>query len=415
MRRLPENCQLTALLTRDAVTAGFMDDLAQTLVAFHTAQAPPSRHVGTLQQVQSDWQENFAQTRNDVGHTLSSRRYGLLQQAVTTFMSRHALWFEERVSQGRIRDCHGDLRAEHIYVQDGTIYIIDCIEFNTQFRFIDVASEVAFLSMDLERLGFPQLANAFVRSYVEHAQDVTLYRLLDFYRCYRAYVRGKVASIRLHERPPPQTRVAAQQEAEHYFRLAEQYARRLTRPVVIITTGLIGSGKSSIAAALAAALDLQSASSDVVRKTHAGLSPQTPHHVAYGTDLYSPAASHATYAILTERAQQALERGESIILDAAFSRHEDRHRIATLAQARGADFFVVECWAPVPVLQERLGQRAQATNVISDGRLDIFAEFQRHYEPVQASEGTHHVRLDTQQPLEVCVRQALAALQEERP
>jgi predicted kinase len=415
MRRLPEHCQLTALLARDAVPAGCMDDLAQTLVSFHTAHAPPARQVGTLQQVQSDWQENFVQTRCDVGHTLSSRRYDLLQQAVTTFMTRQARWFEERVSQGRIRDCHGDLRAEHIYVQDGTIHIIDCIEFNAQFRFIDVASELAFLSMDLERLGFQPLANAFVRSYVEHAQDVTLYRLLDFYRCYRAYVRGKVASIRLHERPPPQTRVASQQEAEHYFRLAEQYARRLTRPLVIITTGLIGSGKSSIAAALAAALDLQSVSSDVVRKTHAGLTPQTPHHVAYGTGLYSPAASQATYAILTEHAQQALERGESVILDAAFSRHEDRCRIGTLAQAHGADFFVLECWAPVSVLHERLGQRAQTAQVISDGRPDIFAEFQRHYEPVQASAGAHHVRLDTRQPLEVCVRQALAALQEERP
>jgi predicted kinase len=185
--------------------------------------------------------------------------------------------------------------------------------------------------------------------------------------------------------------------------------------VVIITTGLIGSGKSSIAAAIAAALGLQSASSDVVRKTHAGLAPQTPHHVAYGTDLYSPAASHETYAILAERAQQAVERGESIILDAAFSRQEDRRRISALAQARGADFFVLECCAPVPVLQERLRQRAQATQVISDGRLEIFAEFQRHYEPVQASAGMHHVRLDTQQPFDVCVRQALAALQEERP
>jgi aminoglycoside phosphotransferase family enzyme/predicted kinase len=415
MRRLPEHCQLTALLARDAAAAQFMNDLAHTLVSFHTAHAPPSRQVGTLQQVQRDWQENFVQTRSDVGHTLSSRRYDLLQHAVTTFMSRHARWFEERVSQGRIRDCHGDLRAEHIYVQDGMIQIIDCIEFNAHFRYIDVASEVAFLSMDLERLGFQPSANAFVRSYVAHAHDLTLYRLLDFYRCYRAYVRGKVASIRWRDRPAPQIQVVAQQEAEHYFRLAEQYARRLTRPVVIITTGLIGSGKSSIAAALAAALDLQNASSDIVRKTRAGLSPQTPHHVAYGTDLYSPAASHVTYAILTERAQQALERGESIILDAAFSRHEDRRRIGTLAQASGADFFVVECWAPVPVLQERLEQRAQATDVISDGRLDILAEFQRHYEPVQASDGTPHVRLDTQQPLEVCVQQALAALQEERP
>jgi predicted kinase len=392
-----------------------MHDLAQTLASFHTAHTPPSRHAGTLRQVQSDWQENFVQTLNDVGQTLAAHRYDLLQQAVTAFMSRHALWFAERVSQGRIRDCHGDLRAEHIYVQDGTIHIIDCIEFNSRFRFIDVASEVAFLSMDLVRLGYPQYANAFVRSYVEHTADLTLYRLLDFYRCYRAYVRGKVASIRLHEGPPPETRAMVLQEAEDAFRLAEQYARRLTRPVVIITTGLIGSGKSSIAAAIAAALGLQSASSDVVRKTHAGLAPQTSHHVAYGTDLYSPAASHETYAILAERVRQALEHGESIILDAAFPRQEDRRHIGALAQARGADFFVLECRAPVPVLQERLRQRAQATQVISDGRLDIFSDFQRHYEPVQASAGMHHVRLETQQPFDVCVRQALAALQEERP
>jgi hypothetical protein len=416
MRRLPADCTLEALLKRHALAPQAMDALARLLVAFHRTHAPPgpAGRFGTLAQVQHDWQENFAQTADCIGHTLPQTAYTAIQQAVTTFTTRHAAWFAQRVQERRIRDCHGDLRAEHIYLENSQIRIVDCIEFNNRFRFIDVASEVAFLAMDLDRLGYPTVAHAFVRAYVQHSADVSLYRLLDFYCCYRAYVRGKVAGIRLHEAPALQERPGIQREAAHCFTLAARYAARLTRPLLLITTGLIGSGKSHLATGVAAALDLSVFSSDRLRKEQAGLEAETPQRVAYGTGIYSAARSRKTYAALADLARQALRQGQSVVLDASFARRAERQRMATLARQVGADFFVLECWAPETVLRDRLAQRERVPGTISDGRWDIFPQFLRHYEPVQTSEAGEHVRLDTTQSSAGCVQQALAAIYEGR-
>jgi aminoglycoside phosphotransferase family enzyme len=182
MRRLPGNRSLDILLQQGQVTPETIEAIAQRLVVFHTEHPLPRTcaSCGTLEQVKADWDENFAQTADAVGHSLSPSTYMAIRHAVTTFTSRHADWFVQRVQDERIRDCHGDLRAEHIYFESGQMQIIDCIEFNQRFRFIDVSSEVAFLAVDLERLGFPAMAYRFVRAYVQYSTDVSIYRLWIF-------------------------------------------------------------------------------------------------------------------------------------------------------------------------------------------------------------------------------------------
>jgi predicted kinase len=143
----------------------------------------------------------------------------------------------------------------------------------------------------------------------------------------------------LQEALPAAERPALQHAAEGYFNLARRYAARLTRPLLLITTGLIGSGKSSVAAGVAAALDLLLCSSDRVRKEQAGLTPETPQRVAYGTGLYSTAGNQRTYNALADLAQQALAHGQGVLLDASFARQAERQRVAALAQAAGAEFF----------------------------------------------------------------------------
>jgi aminoglycoside phosphotransferase family enzyme/predicted kinase len=417
MRRLPDDRSLEALLQRGAVAPSTMHSLAQRLAAFHAGQPLPASAAsyGTLDQVRADWEENFAQTAPPRGQALSQQLYGRIQEAVTTFMARHAAWFEQRVQQDRIRDCHGDLRAEHIYLEPGQVQIIDCIEFNRRFRYIDVASEVAFLAIDLERLGAPALAHRFVQAYVEYAGDLALYRLLDFYCCYRAYVRGKVASIRLQEGSPAAQHAALRRQAEAYFTLAARYAERLTRPLLLLTTGLIASGKSTVAAGLAAALDLRLYSSDRLRKELAGVTPETSQQAAYRAGVYSAAMTRRTYEALAERARQALAQGHSVVLDASFAKRAERRRLEALAREMGAECCVLECWAPEAVLRQRLRARERGPGTISDAREEILAPFQRDYEPVQADETASHLRLDTTQPPEACVRQALAAIHERRP
>jgi predicted kinase len=361
-----------------------------------------------------DWEENFTQTAACIGHTLSDQTYGQIRQAVTAFMGRRAEWFSQRAQAGRIRDCHGDLRAEHIYVEPGQLQMIDCIEFNQRFRFIDVCSEVAFLAVDLERLGAQAFAHQFVRAYVQHSNDVAMYRLLDFYRCYRAYVRGKVTSILLQASPPAERRSQLQRRAESYFTRAARYAERLTRPLLLLTMGLIASGKSTVADGIATALDLQLISSDRVRKELVGVEPATSQQSAYGTGLYSAAMTQRTYGALAERARQLLSRGESVVLDASFAKRAERQRMAALAQEMKAECCVLECWAPEAVLRARLRARQGSSTSISDAREPILSPFRRDYEPMQTTEPMSWARLDTTESVDACIQQGLAAIQEQR-
>jgi aminoglycoside phosphotransferase family enzyme/predicted kinase len=415
MRRLPTNSSLQALLQQDAVTPEMIQALTRRLVTFHADHpiALSSEPYGTWERVMVDWEENFVQTVGSIGRTLSRQTYLQIQQAVTTFMTRHQGWFAQRVRDGHIRDCHGDLRAEHIYFEPDQLQIIDCIEFNHRFRFIDVTSEVAFLAVDLERLGAAALARHFVRDYVQHSGDVSMYRLLDFYCCYRAYVRGKVTAIRLQADPPLELRALLQRRAESYFTLAAQYAGRLSRPCLLVMTGLIASGKSTVAQEIAAALDLELFSSDRLRKELAGIPPETSQRAAYGADLYSAAMTQQTYDALAMRARQALGRGCSVILDASFAKRKARQRMAALAQELQARYCVLECWASEATLRERLRAREHMSTSISDAREWLLSQFQRDYEPVQVDEAAYCVRLDTTQGLHQCVQQALASIQEQ--
>jgi aminoglycoside phosphotransferase family enzyme/predicted kinase len=417
MRRLPEDATLYEYLQHQGAPLDTMRLLARKLATFHAAHPAPKASIpyGSRERVMADWQENFAQTIDVVGHTLSRESYHRIEQSVGVFLMQRAAWFGQRIEDGHIRDCHGDLRAEHIYLEGNQVQIIDCIEFNPQFRYIDAASEIAFLAMDLERLGFSAHADVFVRAYVAAVGDVTLYRLLDFYRCYRAYVRGKVRSFLWrdagHRRDHAHRLL---HEAQTYFDLAARYAQRLTRPILVMTTGLIGSGKSTIAQGVAEALGLELYRSDQIRKTRAGLTPDTPQRVAYGTGLYSASVSEQTYEALAVLARDALQRGASVIVDAAFSKQAQRLQFHDLAQAAGADCYLLECLVPEETLRARLQRRMQTPGVISDGRLEILPQFKQSYEPVQNIGKMAHIRLDATQPIAQCVQHALSTIQEAR-
>jgi predicted kinase len=242
-----------------------------------------------------------------------------------------------------------------------------------------------------------------------------MYRLLDFYCCYRAYVRGKVTSIRLQASPSSELRTSLQHRAECYFALAADYAERLTRPFLLLMTGLIASGKSTVAQGIATALDVHLLSSDHLRKAMAGVAPETSQRSAYGAGLYSAATTQRTYDALVDLARQALTRGDSVILDASFAKRAERQRVAALAQEMNAWCCVLACWAPQASLRARLRARERLPASVSDAREEILSPFQRDYEPMQADEGICWVRLDTTQSIERCVQQALAAIHEQRP
>jgi uncharacterized protein len=241
MRRLPESGMLPALLERGSADERLMRRLADHLAEFHARAAAGSgvdEHA-TPAALCANWLENFDQTEHFVGRTIDPALRDEVRAFVDDFVVRQRELLERRLREGRIRDGHGDLHAGSVCVMGRRLYLFDCIEFNARFRCADVASEVAFLAMDLDHLGRADLSSTFVDAYVRCSRDEQLMAVLDFYKCYRAYVRGKVLSFRLEE--PDLASAESEQltrAASAYFELAATYARRPVAPLLLLTMGL---------------------------------------------------------------------------------------------------------------------------------------------------------------------------------
>lgn len=229
MKRLPQEKMLRKLLEENKVDSELIDGIAKTIAEFHSKAETNSRinQFGSLTIIEVNWKENFEQTEEYIGRTLLAEEFKLIRGKIEEFMKRNVPLFEKRIADDRIRDCHGDIHSNNIFATD-RIYIFDAIEFNDRIRYSDVTADVAFLAMDLDFRGRADLSNFFVEKYVEYSGDQELMRLLPFYKCYRAYVRGKVVSFELKDpNVRSKEKSAAQKEAKAYFELATTYARRL--------------------------------------------------------------------------------------------------------------------------------------------------------------------------------------------
>ncbi len=233
MKRMPQERMMSRLLEEGNVSSSVVDKIAKILSDFHSRAAASTEIsvYGSVEAVRTNWEENFQQTQQFVGRALSKTKYETIQSRIRDFLERHKSFFEQRIRDRRIRDCHGDIHSGNIFVAE-EIYIFDAIEFNQRFRYSDVTSDVAFLAMDLDFKGHPQLSEFFTLKYAEYSGDDDMGRLLPFYKCYRAYVRGKVASFRLQDPNTKESDVGSVlKEAQAYFRLAYVYSETLqTKP-----------------------------------------------------------------------------------------------------------------------------------------------------------------------------------------
>jgi aminoglycoside phosphotransferase family enzyme len=225
MKQLPQDRMMDVLLPRGQVTPEMVARVAEKLVGFHQEAETNQRIAafGRLDVIRHNCDENFAQTEKYIGLTIPKAKYERIKGYTGNFIKSNASLFEKRVREGRIRDCHGDLHAAHVcFIDDICIY--DCIEFNDRFRYSDVASEVAFLAMDLDRYQQASLSRHLVNTYVGLSHDEELLKLLNFYKCYRAYVRGKVESFKLDDPYiPEEEKAKVLTAAQSYFQLAESY------------------------------------------------------------------------------------------------------------------------------------------------------------------------------------------------
>ncbi|MFC2068320.1 AAA family ATPase [Chloroflexota bacterium] len=411
MRRLPREAMMDVLLAQNQVSLPMVETIAHKLVEFHQ-QAETSTAIsafGKLNNITQNTEENFNQTEKYVGNTISTEKYKSIREYTDSFIRENGQLFLRRIARGRIRDGHGDLHAAHICFSND-ICIYDCIEFNDRFRYCDVASEIAFLAMDLDLYGRADLSHYFVDAYIDMSQDSDITKLLKFYKCYRAYVRGKVESFKLDDPYISQAeKRAIGDTAVSYFNLADSYAE--PRPNLFITAGLVGTGKSTFAQALAKQLGLAIISSDTTRK-QLGAMPLTEHRFEeFGTGIYSAEFSRKTYDKMFTEARHILEVGGSVIIDASFANGEERLRARVLAEKMDAGFFILECTLDEKNVKQRLTQRLNNPSSISDGRWEIYELQKSQFDSVVRELPTHnvanHVIIDTSIPVNDILKQVL--------
>ncbi len=226
MKRLSEEKMLYRLLENRQATRELMQRIGRHLSEVYSSIESNDEAMvyGSLDTIFTNVKENFDQTLPYVGGPVSKETYDAIKAWSMDFMESNTGLFEERLNRGHIKDCHGDLHAQHICVEDQGIVIFDCIEFNKRFRFGDVASDIAFLSMDLDYGGYSQFSRAFVDAYREASADKGLDAVLRFYKVYRAYVRAKVTSFLLDDNNLDRIqRQKAFERARSYYDLALSY------------------------------------------------------------------------------------------------------------------------------------------------------------------------------------------------
>jgi hypothetical protein len=397
MRRLPAERALAALLDDPSFDGPVvMRRLAAHLAAFHAAA--PTAGGGGPEALQAAWRENLAGVRPMVGSLLTAADLGVLEDFGGTYVVHHDAVLRARVALGHIRDAHGDLRLDHVYVLDTALpaladapavpagfQVVDCIEFAPAFRAVDVAADLSFLMMELESSGRADLARALVDGYAEAADDGLVPALAPFHACHRAIVRGKVEGLAAADAAiDADARRAAEARARGFFALAGRFAWRCGDPVVIACAGLSGTGKSAVAGLIGEATAFTVVSSDVVRR-RAGA---TPH--------YDPAARAAVYARLRDEVDRALVARESLVVDATFLSRAERDALARVVHGYGRRHVFVACEADEAAVKRRLDARG-ATSV-SDARFDVYLAQKAEHDPFAADEPVLH--LDTARPLD---------------
>ncbi|PSQ97238.1 MAG: hypothetical protein BRD55_02835 [Bacteroidetes bacterium SW_9_63_38] len=396
MHYLPPEHFLDAQLDRGDAGADAIDRVAQTLCRFYKAQSTSAEiaESGWVDRLRDGMMSNFEQTTDHVGTFLSRPACEALRYYTDRFFDQNAALLHRRRAGGLIVDGHGDLRLEHVHLTDDHVCIYDCIEFNDELRHLDIANDIAFLAMDLDLHGRPALGRRLVSQVAETMGDPEIDRLIDFYKCSRTHVRGKVEGIRARaEEVPPQERLESRMRAQRHYQWGLRYAVAGTGPFVIVMFGRSGTGKSTQASALAEALGWAHLASDRIRKTLAGVPLHQRTDAAERTDLYSDRMSDRTYRTLQRR---AVERGRNLqgtVLDATYSDPDRRDTLRTALRSADIPYAFVELTAPDDVLRERLATRDAASATASDARADDFEMLNDRYQVPTALEDPFHVRV----------------------
>ena len=396
MRRLPAAVSLDRLLLEGNLDLAWIPRIIEHLSAFFHSAKPTSL---SPEQYLNRFESHIRDNHEVLAGTGGPHRVARITGAQLQFLTLHPSVLTQRVASGRVIDGHGDLRAEHIYLDKQPV-VIDCIEFNPELRQVDIAAELGFLQVECDALQAFGVGKEIASSCLGRLHDHPSAELREFYKCYRACVRAKVAALRAGS-----GQQGATDSVQRYLELAEGYCQHFTRPLLVIVRGLMGTGKSTLATALSERLGAAHFSTDAIRREIFGPSERP---AAYGEENYAAANRRRVYDLMLRHADEALQDRRSVILDGTFLKEDHRLAAAALAAQQGAVNLIIECQCPDHIARQRIDQRRSASN--SEARAEL-----HHQQRQEEEQHTFEVRLrriDTTRPFEVTVREAIDALRQ---
>jgi len=352
MKEIPQKYSLKELVKKGKIREREIQKIAKKIFYFHQmAQTSPEiDEYGKIKLIKKNWEENFEQTKPFLREILNENLYSFIKKEIENFLKKEKLLFLKRIKEKKIKDTHGDLHSENIFVTPKGIYIIDCVEFTKRFRYQDIVSDIAFLAMDLDFLERKDLSEFFVQKYNFYLNDKDLFKILPFYKCYRAYIRAKVGCLSL-----PKADLFSIQK---YFSLAFKYAFELSKrkPLLLVIFGQIGTGKTYLAKHLANTIGAKLLRSDIIRKKMLGI-PLFSHPKKNLEKIYSQKVTYKVYQKMLSEGLKAWKKGEFVILDATFSKEFYRKKVIEMTKKEKVPYFFIQCHASEKKILERLKER----------------------------------------------------------
>jgi aminoglycoside phosphotransferase family enzyme/predicted kinase len=395
MRQFPQEQLLGAVQARGELSADHIDALARQIAHFHqiTPSVPQDHPLCSPEAIMAPLRQNFEQIRPLLKDKADLQQLDALEAWSETSFNRLQPLLAKRAGNGSIRECHGDIHLGNATLLDGEVVLFDCIEFNEPFRLIDIASDVAFLAMDLEDRGLKPLSRRLINGWLELTGDYDSVDLLNLYKSYRALVRAKVSLFRLSQEEDAVQRAVVLRQYRRYADLAESYSAIPSR-FLAITHGVSSVGKSHVAMRLVEALGAIRLRSDVERKRLLGEQTAAEQGQLH-SGIYSADATEATYAHLHERAEHILLAGFPVVIDATYLKGEQRRGARQIAERLGVPSLILDCYAPEAMIAGWLEQRQAEGRDPSDATLEVIRAQQASREELSASELTRAKRVET--------------------